>query len=71
MSAGRKVQVFPDSGIKNQLDARAAVFHGWGNDYTEFEAGPGNYTVAICEFEDGTVELVYPPRLKFIETTEQ
>jgi hypothetical protein len=31
------------------------LFHQWGNDFTEFENGPGNYTVAVVELVDGTM----------------
>ena len=39
-------------------------FHTWGVNYDEFENGPGNYTVAIVERENGKVEEILP---KFIE----
>ena len=38
------------------------VFHGWGVGYEEFETGPGNFSVAIVEKEDGTVDS-YPVHL--------
>lgn len=41
------------------------LFHGWGTDYEEYEGGPGNYTVAIVEMADGSVELVPAPLVKF------
>lgn len=31
------------------------LFHQWGNDYEEFESGPGNFTVAIVELPDGKI----------------
>ena len=43
-------------------------FHQWGNNFEEFEHGPGNYTVAIVEHDNGTVDT-YPPNL--IEFVEQ
>ncbi|MCP4677746.1 MAG: hypothetical protein GY854_19955 [Deltaproteobacteria bacterium] len=42
-----------------------ALFHGWGVEYEEFECGPGNYTIAIVEFDDGTVGTVVPSLIKF------
>ena len=41
------------------------LFHQWGNDYEEFEAGPGNYTIAIVEKEDGTIHNIHPTFIKF------
>lgn len=45
--------------------SKEGVFHAWGVAYEEFENGPGNYSVAIVEFPDGTVEGVDLFRLKF------
>lgn len=42
-------------------------FHQWGSSYEEFESGPGNYTVAIVEMDDGTVKDFMPTDIKFIE----
>ena len=44
-----------------------ARFHQWGVDYDEFEAGPGNYTVAIVEYGTGEVGSVRAELIKFIE----
>jgi len=48
------------------VDDYEAMFHCWGADYEEFESGPGNYTVAILEKEDGSVVLEHPSRVRFI-----
>jgi hypothetical protein len=48
--------------------SKTGRFHGWGSDYEEFENVPGNYTVGIVEYDDGTVELVHPHNLKFKRT---
>lgn len=42
-------------------------FHEWGVDFEEFETGPGNYTVAIVEMEDGSVLKVDPELIRFVE----
>lgn len=42
-------------------------FHCWGTDYDEFESGPGNYTVAIVEYENGEVGSVRAELIKFME----
>jgi hypothetical protein len=32
------------------------IFHMFGIDYEEFEAGPGNYTTAVVEMPDGSIQ---------------
>lgn len=41
------------------------VFHQWGNAYEEFDSGPGNYSVAIIEMPDGTIETPLAGNVKF------
>ena len=48
-------------------EPREGWFHEWGTDYEEFESGPGPYSVAIVEFDDGSVGLVYPMQMRFLE----
>lgn len=43
------------------------LFHQWANSYEEFESGPGNYTIALVEIEDGTIVEVLPCNIKFIK----
>jgi len=43
------------------------LFHQWANAYEEGDAGFGNYTVAIVEISDGTIQEVLPMNIKFIE----
>lgn len=45
-------------------------FHQWGIDYEEFESGPGNYTVAVIELDDGTVVMARADTVKFVEGLE-
>jgi len=45
---------------KRQYDDVSGIFHCWGQDYEEFQSGPGNYTVAIIELKDGRVVKVIP-----------
>ena len=69
----RKVKIL-DWDRFNREDGRFAkkeigegLFHGWGCDYEEFEAGPGNYSTAIIEKADGEV-LNHPVELiRFID----
>lgn len=42
------------------------LFHKWGNAYEEFESGAGNYSIAIVEMADGTIQSVLPSNLKFV-----
>ena len=42
-------------------------FHGWFPDFEEFEAGPGNYTVALIEQDDGTVVACPMGTVKFLD----
>lgn len=65
----RAVDVSKYEGGKVVADGRA-IFHRWGQCYEEFEAGPGNYTTAIIERQDGTVQEVSPSLIRFIEPTQ-
>lgn len=40
-------------------------FHQFGNSYEEFESGPGNYTTAIVELEDGQIVEAIVSSIKF------
>lgn len=42
------------------------VFHQWANAYEELQTGVGNYTVALVEIADGTIEQVLPNNIKFL-----
>jgi len=44
-----------------------ATFHQFGVAYEEFDNGPGNYSTAIVEWADGTVENVPVERIRFID----
>lgn len=44
-----------------------AVFHQWGCDYQEYESGPGNFSTAIVEFNDGEVKNIPVQLIKFID----
>jgi len=48
-------------------DAAEGKFHGWGVEYEEFENGPGNYTVAIVEMPDGSVQTLVPFLVRFLD----
>lgn len=44
-----------------------AIFHQFGSDYEEFEAGPGNYPIAIVEYEDGKIDNIPAECIQFTE----
>jgi hypothetical protein len=48
--------------------AGEASFHQFGLDYEEFDGGPGNYSCAIIEWDDGQVETVPASQIRFIKT---
>ena len=43
-----------------------ALFHEWGVDYEEFDAGAGTFSTAIIELDDGTVKNLPAEHIKFI-----
>ena len=43
------------------------LFHQWGVSHEEFEDGVGNFTVAIVELPNGTIEQLLPSNLKFVD----
>jgi hypothetical protein len=46
---------------------REGSFHQWGLDYEEFESGPGIFSVAIVECEDGKVYMPYAGNIEFFK----
>lgn len=60
----RKVIVTPAKGYGEPYVAK---FHQWSAEYEEFETGPGNYSVAIVELEDGSVRTPPAHWIKFEE----
>lgn len=68
----RKVRVFRLERFKgnthlSKVPDGEADFHGWGCDYEEFESGPGNFSTAIIERDDGTIETPQAGLVQFIE----
>ncbi|MNN69161.1 hypothetical protein D3C81_1849240 [compost metagenome] len=63
--------VHDDRGRRTGLeDAAEGKFHGWGVEYEEFESGPGNYSVAIVEMPDGTVQTLMPWAIRFLDSAD-
>lgn len=42
-------------------------FHMWGSNYEEFETGPGNFTTAIIELDDGRVVICPAETVQFYD----
>jgi hypothetical protein len=55
-----------ENGDYEKVEIGEALFHQWGVDYEEFESGPGNFSVAIVEYNDGSIKMIYPPYIKFL-----
>lgn len=61
----RRVAVYKDK--RNRVIEYEGAFHGWSQEYEEFESGPGNYTVAVVELDTGEVILPEAYLIKFCE----
>ncbi len=53
------------SGRYEKVKDCEGVFHRWGENYEEFENGPGNYSVAIVELPNGEVITPSADLIKF------
>jgi len=58
-------------GVWKMIERGEAIFHQFGCEYEEFQDGPGNYSVAIVEFADGSVETVMPSCIRFLDKGER
>ena len=45
-------------------------FHGWGSNYEEFETGPGNFTTAIIELDNGRIVSCPAETVQFLDRGE-
>ena len=75
MSNLRKVHVFKQVRRADGLGfdrtfETTGEFHQWGQDYEEFETGPGNFSTAIVELPDGTVQNVPVEMIAFVDQEE-
>ena len=43
------------------------MFHRWGSQYEEFDLGPGNFTTALVEAEDGNVYECVADSVQFLD----
>ena len=49
------------------VEVGEATFHQFGVNYEEFDSGAGNFSTAIIELDDGTIENVPVETIKFIK----
>lgn len=49
------------------VEVGEALFHGFGLDFEELRDGVGQFTVAIVEWPDGSVQLVPVHMIKFVK----
>ena len=56
---------------KQWTEEMEGVFHQWGYAYEEFESGPGNYTVAIVEDNEGRIHEILPSKIIFIDPAQK
>lgn len=61
----RKVEYFNGHGSKRKKLGEA-IFHQFGCTFCEFDTGPGNYSTAIIELDDGKVLNIDAENIKFI-----
>lgn len=67
MNKGRRIKYY------NYTDSQFEIgtFHGFGVDFEEFDNGPGNFSTAIIERDNGTIimkSLNYP--VAFVDESE-
>lgn len=70
----RRVKVFKrkagnkgNNYVSTKVDDYEGLFHGWGSDFEEFESGAGNYSTAIIERSDGTIDNAEASLIQFID----
>lgn len=44
-----------ENGYRSKQRAVEGLFHQWASNYEEFENGPGNFTVALIELDNGKI----------------
>ena len=63
----KKYKQLGDDTFMTLTEDGEATFHAWGLNYEGFESGPGNFSTAIVERDDGTVENVPVEHIRFID----
>lgn len=65
---GKYMEYDKDKRMFVEREFAVGLFHQWGNDYEEFESGPGNFTVAIVELPDGKIVTPVAREVHFLDT---
>ena len=65
---GKYTEYDKDKRMFVEREFAVGLFHQWGNDYEEFESGPGNFTVAIVELPDGKIVTPVARDVHFLDT---
>ncbi len=55
----------------NSMVTIEGLFHCWGANYIEFEAGPGNYTIGIVELKGGRIVECDPMNIHFLTDADE
>jgi hypothetical protein len=68
----RKVNVYGWTKVDGKYNLEKKMigtgeFHQWGIDYEELETGPGHFSTAIVEMDDGTVKNVCADLIVFLK----
>lgn len=66
----KRLRAIQYSRPEDQVD-RPGLFHQWGTDFEEYENGAAQFSVGIVELEDGSVEMVPPERIHFLEPADK
>jgi hypothetical protein len=51
-----------------KVEQGTGLFHGWGSNYEEFENGHGNFSAAIVEMPDGSVQQPPADMVQFLSS---
>lgn len=62
----RRVKYRVYNPVTRQFVEGEGNFHQWAASYVEFETGPGNFTFAIVEKDDGTIVDPTPSEVQFL-----
>ena len=58
----------PIEGTGVWINAQSGIFHEWGHDTIETEHGITNQSVAIVEDNEGSIHLVKPSHIRFLNS---
>lgn len=66
----RRVEIFArnkSTGWVCTPTGEKGIFHQFGIDHIEYESGPGMFTTAVVEMDDGTVRNIQVELIKFLD----